>query len=215
MSRDLLHSRALRSEWLKVQLQALQRKNKIEGSTKRTKLLKKDERNALLESINEITIEELAEKVLTAIEVVHGDYLLQTETQKRILKDLTSNTTLFHSLLEHFRAAFVSLYETYGKGKEKYLRFQLAWHIYSSIFLLPNDIPIETVVQSPTEEMSSIQAQWMTFRQASQASDFCNKLMIILLSSLYMFLIGSDYLSGTGTQFLSIICPARSRDLIN
>ena len=163
--------------------------NVDQGGTKRTKLLKKDERRALLESVNSISIEDLAEKVMTALEMDHGSYLVQNKAQKEILKVLTGNTALFYAVLEHLRATFVLLYETHSKGKEKYLRFQLAWHNNCSIFLLPNEVPIETVVPSPTKEISNIHTKWMSFRLSSQNVDHCNKLMSMLSSSCYTVLL--------------------------
>uniref|UniRef100_A0A1X7VVJ4 Uncharacterized protein n=1 Tax=Amphimedon queenslandica TaxID=400682 RepID=A0A1X7VVJ4_AMPQE len=43
--------------------------------------------------------------------------------------------------------------------------------------------------------MTRIEAQWMTFCQASQTSDLCNKLMIILSSSLYTCLLSHSTLT--------------------
>lgn len=90
----------------------------------------------MLLNVNAVDIQELTE-VMSGVLKKHGNYLVSTNTQTKIF-NLFTGTTFIQCCNIKRQSSF--------KGKKKYLRFQLAWHSYCSISLLPDNIPFETVL---------------------------------------------------------------------
>ena len=106
----------------------------------------------------------------------------------KILDSLLKNKSLV-SLTNHHRNTFISLYRCNSKGKEKYLHFQLEWHKYCSIFLLPKESCIDCIFPDPNEipeGTDNVKDMWQNFCEAcSEEKVDCNKFMILFSSALY------------------------------
>ena len=72
--------------------------------------------------------------------------------------------------------------------KEKYLKFQMDWHINCAVFLLPKDETVECILPNPTKKLEAIRQLWLSFCQ-TQSSLKCNHVMINLSSSIYGYLL--------------------------
>ena len=77
--------------------------------------------------------------------------------QKQIINNLVESKDLFPLLVDHQRTTFISLYEKSSTGKEKYLRFQIEWHKQCSVFLIPKEISIDTIVPDPSPKVIALQ----------------------------------------------------------
>ena len=70
---------------------------------------------------------------------------------------------LFPLLVDRHRTTFISLYEKNSTGKEKYLRFQIEWHKQCSVFLMPNEISIDTILPDPSPKVIALQKNGYLF----------------------------------------------------
>ena len=57
--------------------------------------------------------------------------------EEKLLDALLQNKSLFQLLIVYHQTTFITLYNQFCKGKEKYLRFQVEWYKHCSIFFCP------------------------------------------------------------------------------
>lgn len=84
------------------------------------------------------------------------------------------------------------MYTQHSIGKDKYLYFQLDWHKYCSVFLLPKESNVGCVFDSPPKnlrEIESVRQLWLNFCDGYQEQINCNKVMILLTSAVYNVLL--------------------------
>ena len=100
---------------------------------------------------------------------------------------INENAILFHLVLRYHREVFIELYEQFSKGKEKYLKLQIAWHKSCSLFLLPKDIHTSTVLPGFNEEDADIRKMWQDFCDfhSTTPATTCNNIMIHISSIVY------------------------------
>ena len=143
-------------------------------------MLNKSQRTEIIESIK---------KLSEQVKFSEQDFL------KTMLEALLQNEHLFNSLIEHHRTTFINLYIQFSKGKEKYLRFQLAWHKHCSALLLSKELSINCIFPSSPpndiKEISDVRQLWLCFCDAypSTEQENCKKIMILLSSVLYDVLL--------------------------
>ena len=70
-----------------------------------------------------------------------------------------------------------------GTGKDKYISFQLQWHEYCSILLLPKHLPIQCVISPPTITMETTCQLWLDLCSTSRNDEEKRKKFMILFSS--------------------------------
>ncbi|XP_019855757.1 PREDICTED: uncharacterized protein LOC109584445 [Amphimedon queenslandica] len=80
-----------------------------------------------------------------------------------IFQELISHGDLLVKLVNYHQNTFISLYESNATGKDKYISFQLEWHKYCSVFLLPRELPTQHLFSPPTNEMETIRTLWLDF----------------------------------------------------
>ena len=163
-------------------------KKKTAASTSKKGALNKTTRNVIIKSIRDIPLDTIIEQV--KVQLYKEQFLYNKETYTKILDELVSSTSLFRSLIEHHRTTFVTVYGQNATGKEKYLRFQMEWHSQCSIFLLPKYKDIDCIISEPSKLLSDIRGTWLKFcDKYLSESELCNKIMILLSSSVYTILL--------------------------
>ena len=83
--------------------------------------------------------------------------------EEKLLDALLQNKSLFQLLIVYHQTTFITLYNQFCKGKEKYLRFQVEWYKHCSIFLLPSVGESEDGKGVDTNEVCDAQQAWQTF----------------------------------------------------
>ena len=134
---------------------------------KQRKMLTKKEVDTVTKSISDISIDSMMQQVETNIKVECD----QLSDEMRILEFLLHDKDLLRSLVLYHHTTFVTLYNQFNKGKEKFLHFQVEWFKYCSIFLLPKHSSLDCVVPDPTEEMNSVRCNWQKFCGTYYAED--------------------------------------------
>uniref|UniRef100_A0A1X7UP48 Uncharacterized protein n=1 Tax=Amphimedon queenslandica TaxID=400682 RepID=A0A1X7UP48_AMPQE len=173
-------------------------------------MLKKSEGTAIFREIKDKPTTHLEIELAAELEKDHTNFLVQNESLKAVWSCLKSAKLLYYELIEYHRSIFASLYEANGTGKEKFMRFQIEWHRYCSIFLLPKDVPINIMIQDNlSQDFSKIQKAWFSFCEASSPTDWapCNKVMIMISSAIYSVLL--KYVHNTTT--LSVVTDPASQ----
>ena len=167
-------------------------KESDEGKSRTKKMLKKSERTAIVRNIKDKATTDLAIELAAELDKDHTRFLAQNESLNTLWSSLKSANLLYHDLIEYHRSIFASLYEANGTGKEKYMRFQIEWYRYCSIFLLPTDVPINTIIlDNLSQDLSKIQKAWFSFCEANSPTNWapCNKIMIMFSSAIYSVLL--------------------------
>lgn len=108
-----------------------------------------------------------------------------------IVAAFLADTQLFQSLLHHHVNTFIELYERDSKGKEKYLNFQIDWHIRCSMFLLPQNTPTDVVIKDCSTSTEDIRSSWLAFCCSDLGQNFSafTNVMITFSSSVYAVLL--------------------------
>ena len=114
----------------------------VEKGKPKSKLLRKEERDIICQKLNDTDIATTLQELVCIIkeQAVSHPYIIQ------LLDELIRNDSLCQDLVKHHISVFIYLYNQCSAGKEKFLRFQLQWHIHCSIFLLPKDEDISSVL---------------------------------------------------------------------
>ena len=175
-----------------------------DGNKVSRKLLRKDQRATIIDSIKTMSLNTIAHEVKLRL---HEQLQSSEQILKVILDSLVDNEKLLLSLVKHHHNTFVNLYVQCSSGKEKYIRFQLDWHKHCSVFLLPRVFGIDciflsngksTVTDSTkenaavdnTKEISDIRCLWLNFCDSqSYPLVSCNKLMILFSAAVYDILL--------------------------
>ena len=124
-------------------------KERKDGSAKPTKKksLKKGDREAIMKKIADVTLNEFEQQIKMQLSK-ESEYCHEV-MQKEIINNLVKSKDLFPLLVDHHRTTFISLYEKNSTGKKKYLRFRIEWHKQCSVFLIPKEISIDTILPDP------------------------------------------------------------------
>ena len=169
--------------------QAMQQKtSQKKGKTSKTKAMKKSERDELLQSIQSISSEVIQWEVISKLKETFDD--------GGLLKDFanvlcTSEQPLREVLVHHHRY-FGTLYISSKKLPDSFLRFQLDWHNYCSVFLLSEEYSLQDIDYQELAEhpVNTLRSTWLEFCKANgMPVPHCNKVMITVSSTVYHFLL--------------------------
>ena len=167
------------------------------------KMLNKQQRKKVTDSIRSMPLNMFVQHVEGKLKELSEPIL------REILNGLLQNKQLLTSLVEYHRTTFTNLYVKHSTGKEKYLHFQLDWHTYCSVFLLPKELSIDHIFPSSPDnvsEINDVRHSWLSFCDAySSEQGNCNKVMILLSSALYNMLLQQVH---TCTQVSTIVSTA-------
>ena len=94
--------------------------------------------------------------------------------------------------------SFIELYLQYSTGKDKYLRFQIAWHNHCSVYLLPRDSSSECIIPNLSDKLPELRSSWLEFCDKHQETQTCYNIMTLLSSSVYTILL--DYVQSLITK---------------
>lgn len=83
-------------------------------------MLTKKERSNVIKSIEDMRFDVMMQQVETNLKK-HGGLL-----SEEILEALLRDKDLLRSLIVYHRTTFIALYDRFGKGKEKFLHFQVS-----------------------------------------------------------------------------------------
>lgn len=169
--------------------QATQQKTtKKKARTIKTKAMKKSERDELLQSITSIDGKIIQWEVISKLKETFDD--------SGLLKDFASVLcSLEHPLQDvvaHHHCYFGALYINSKKLADSFLRFQLDWHNYCSIFLLSEEYSLQDIDYQELAEhpVSTLRSTWLEFCKANGVPvPQSNKVMITVSSAVYHFLL--------------------------
>lgn len=132
-----------------------------EGGTKRKrKVLNKTEIMLLL---CDVDICSVIKHVKSTIEA--EKHMEEVPGRMEFWNALEKSESLMKEIMLSLTSTFASLYKSCDKGKCKYLNFQLEWHRYCSVFLLPPGKDVSDVdydVQKYSE-LARLQQRWIGF----------------------------------------------------
>lgn len=113
------------------------------------------------------------------------------QRESSVFQKLLDNQESLASLIQFHQRTFLLLYEANGIGKDKYITFQLQWHKYCSIFLLPKENMLQCIFSPPTKEMDTVHQIWLAFceRELQGNSGEQKRFMIMFSSSIYEILL--------------------------
>jgi hypothetical protein len=133
------------------------------GATKRKrKVLTKKEKARVMLSLCDINMSTLLEHVNTAVKERH---IIDNPNKLEFWNCLGKSEALLKALISSLSDTFANLYRSCDKGKDKYMNFQLEWHRYCSVFLLPVGKDISDVGYDIEKhsELASLQQRWIGF----------------------------------------------------
>ena len=152
----------------------------IKNCTKKRKALNKKERLQVIKHI----------KSTSVLPVLKGMF---KEKERGTFSKLLDNEETLRALIKFHQETFVLLYEANGIGKDKYISFQLQWHKYCSIFLLPKASAIQCVFSPPTKGMEDVRHIWLAYSEKDTDLESNtaeqNKFMMMFSSSIYEILL--------------------------
>ena len=151
---------------------------------RKTRLLKKDEKRALLDVLGNL-VSNSSEVMSAVTEIISKqNHMHLFKDREQLWTSLQSNraqslmTTLVKGLIE----LFIRVYKSCQKGKEKYCRFQVEWHRQCSLLL--------TDQVSESEHLSQIHQRWLGYCEGVGAmKKTYNPVMIALYSSVFDYLM--------------------------
>ena len=121
----------------------------IKNCTKKRKALNKKERLLVIKHINSTSV----------LPVLKGMF---KEKVRGTFSKLLDNEETLRALIKFHQETFVLLYEANGIGN---ISFQLQWHKYCSIFLLPKASAIQCVFSPPTKGMEDVRHIWLAYSE--------------------------------------------------
>ena len=176
------------------------------ATSKPHRMLNKTEKSAITKLIADLPLHVLETEVQTVL-VEHAQ--IKTKQMYDILAALLKNATLWKLLIDHHRVTFIDFYDKCSKGKEKYLHFQIQWCTYCSAFLLPKQYDVECeCVLSSQQSLSTIcmiRQSWLSFIEPYKVDD-CNKLMIMISSTIYDNLLKRVHTQSASTTKVPMPC---------
>ena len=154
----------------------------------RTKAMKKSDRESLLQSLQGIDAKILRGDIVTKLTTTfQGNALL-----KELADAVCSTEHPLQGLIVHHQHYFAALYVTSKKQQDAYLQFQIDWFKYCSVFLLSEQFSLEDInyCELPGHEVNGPRNTWLEFSKANGVPvPHCNKVMMIILSTVYHFLL--------------------------
>ena len=168
--------------------QATQQKTyKKKARTSKTKAMKKSERDELLLSITSIDSKVVQWEVISKLKETFDNGLL-----KDFARVLCSLEQPLQDVVVHHHRYFGALYINSKKLPDSFLRFQLDWHNYCSIFLLSEEYSLQDIDYQELAEhpVSNLRSTWLEFCKANGVPvPQSNKVMITVSSVVYHFLL--------------------------
>ena len=150
---------------------------------KTNKKLKKDDRESIARSLQELNLVVLTDEVTSQLKVQHGERSLI-----KLVDLLCVNEVLFKELLECHRSMFIHLYLETGKKKDAFLNFQIKWNNHCSVMLLEEKYRITEIDLDPqlSTSLEFVRTKWLDFcKYSGFPVPVSNPVMIILSSSIY------------------------------
>ena len=119
-----------------------------------------------------------------------------------------SGKQLVNELLRTLSSLFAALYKSCDKGKEKYMKFQLEWHQYCSIFLLPPDKELSDIGVDAKKnvDLVRLQQRWVGYCEGQSVNkQGRDAVMISVCGAVYNY-----FLKRVSTVQQSILEPTSS-----
>ena len=135
---------------------------------RKIKLLKEDDKALLLDSLSKLELKDVVENVISKISQQDQVYLFKD--REKLWKLLQSNRSLMGYVVKGLLETYINVYKLCEKGKDKYCRFQLEWHMKCSL-LLTDHIDIKN-----GKSLSSIHQKWLLY--IVKMSEYQRKLTI-------------------------------------
>ena len=103
-----------------------------------------------------------------------------------------SGKQLVNELLRTLSSVFAALYKSWDKGKGKYMKFQLEWHQYCSVFLLPRDKELSDIGVDAKKNVDLVcsQQRWVGYCEGlSVSKQDRDAVMISVCGAVYNFFL--------------------------
>ena len=169
---------------------------------RKTRLLRKDEKKALLDMLTNVASNGSDSVVSAVIAIVNKeDHIHMFEERKKLWSSLQSAQLLMSTLVKGLTEMFIHIYKSCQTGKDKYSRFQLDWHKQCSLLLKAQ------VDQGGQKELTQIHQRWVGYCEGSGVSkEVYNSVMIAVYSAVFGYLMQlvakhqKDHLADSGHE---------------
>ena len=156
---------------------------------KKRKALNKKEKEKILLCLCDIDSNEVT--TFVKAKVSNEKHISECHERKMFWESLQS-CVLFLDLLCFLSEAFVGIYKSCDKGKEKFMKFQLEWHRMCSVFLLPCSKTIEESGWSSSLQLKAdlikVRQRWIGFCEGKGITESNqNAVMISVSAAVYDF----------------------------
>ena len=146
---------------------------------KKTRLLKKDEKKALLDMLCNLASNS-SDIVSAVINIVTKEVHIHVYKERELWSSLQSAQSLMSTLVKGLTELFIRVYKSCQTGKDKYCRFQLEWHKQCSLLLK------DEVDQEGQKELSQIHQRWLGYCEGSGvAKEVYNPVLIAVYSAVF------------------------------
>ena len=147
---------------------------------KKTRLLKKDEKKALLDMLSDLASNS-SDIVSAVINIVTKEVHIHVyKEREKLWSSLQNAQSLMLILVQGLTELFIRVYRSCQTGKDKYRRFQLEWHKQCSLLLK------DQVDQGGQKELSQIHQRWLGYCEGSGvAKEVYNPVLIAVYSAVF------------------------------
>ena len=160
------------------------------ATKRKRKVLNKTEKTKIMLSLCDVDICSVIKHVKSTIEA--EKHMEEVPGRMEFWNALEKSESLMKEIMLSLTSTFASLYKSCDKGKCKYLNFQLEWHRYCSVFLLPPGKDVSDVdydVQKHSE-LARLQQRWIGFCEGKSVdSDIRCSVMISLCNAVYKYFL--------------------------
>ena len=108
---------------------------------------KKGKKAVMLEQIESVPLHTLeSETELELVKQLQGEEWNMKALYDGVREEMVGDASIMSALMKCHHINFAKLFGKCSKGKERYLRFQIEWHKYCSVFLFSQEHKVESVI---------------------------------------------------------------------
>ena len=151
---------------------------------RKTRLLKKDEKKALLDMLSSLA-SDCSSVVAAVIDIVTNENHIHVYKERETFwTSLQSAQSLISTLVKGLTELFIRVYKSCQTGKDKYCKFQLEWHRQCSVLLM------DLVDEGGHKDLCQIHQRWLGYCEGSGvAKDVFNPVLIAVYSAVFDYLM--------------------------
>lgn len=144
---------------------------------RKSKLLRKTDKQALLDVLGSLPVTDVVASVITKISKENHVYLFKD--REKLWKLLQNEQSLMSTLVQGLIKIYIGVYQFCQKGKDKYCRFQLEWHRKCSLLLTDQ-------VDKKDKDISPLHQSWLEYcKGVGVSKEAYNPMMVAIYSAVF------------------------------